>query len=261
MERADDYFPIRKNYFELSGKEREEQQEHAPLRERLNKQYDTFTAKWGLFHDNDNKEFIMLDSFGVEVFTLEMQVGKDIFKADIMREPIAFKKTDKNAKQTIAEALASSLNLYYKVDLSYIEKATGTDNKEIIKSLTGKIFYNLIVREWEHKDKFLAGNVIAKSKEIRSAMQKFSGAKKEWADEVNRWLDDERSNLDNEVDGVIVAFADLELWHGHTQGYRIIGSNVADILRSKYDAEWYGDTCNIRGGELHHDGTNHIYTG
>lgn len=182
MERANDYFPIRKTYFELSGREREEQQEHAPLRERLNKQYDTFTAKWGLFHDNDNKEFIMLDSLGVEVFTLEMQVGKDIFKADIMREPVAFKKTDKNVKLTVEEALASSLNLYYKVDLSYIEKATGADSEEIIESLTGKIFYNPIVREWEHKDKFLAGNVIAKGKEIRSAMQKISSVEKEWAE-------------------------------------------------------------------------------
>lgn len=46
----------------------------------------------GIFHENDNKEFIMLDSLGVEVFTIEMQLGGDIVKADIMREPVAFTK-------------------------------------------------------------------------------------------------------------------------------------------------------------------------
>lgn len=38
----------------------------------------------------------MLDSLGVEVFTIEMQLGKDLVKSDIMREPVAFKKIDPN---------------------------------------------------------------------------------------------------------------------------------------------------------------------
>lgn len=93
-DRAADYFPIRKVYFELSGREREEQKECSELRKQLNTLYDAFIAKWGFFHDNDNKEFILLDSLGTEVFTIEMQVGRDIFKADVMREPVAFKKID-----------------------------------------------------------------------------------------------------------------------------------------------------------------------
>ena len=79
-DRAADYFPIRKAYFELSGREREEQKEYPEFRKQLNALYDAFVAKWGFFHDNDNKEFIMLDSLGTEVFTIEMQVGRDIFK-------------------------------------------------------------------------------------------------------------------------------------------------------------------------------------
>ena len=67
-ERANDYFSIRKAYFELAIKEQEEQTEQPHLRERLNACYDAFVAKWGFFHSNDNKEFIMLDSLGVEVF-------------------------------------------------------------------------------------------------------------------------------------------------------------------------------------------------
>ena len=62
------------------------------MRERLNTLYDAFVAKWGCFHENDNKEFIMLDALGTEVFTIEMQLGSDIVKADIMREPVAFQR-------------------------------------------------------------------------------------------------------------------------------------------------------------------------
>lgn len=57
IERASDYFPIRKAYFDLSIKEREEQEEQPQLRAELNALYDAFVAKWGCFHDNDNKEF------------------------------------------------------------------------------------------------------------------------------------------------------------------------------------------------------------
>ena len=50
-ERANDYFPIRETYLELSNKEREEEQEHPELRESLNALYDKFVAKWGYFHE------------------------------------------------------------------------------------------------------------------------------------------------------------------------------------------------------------------
>ena len=76
--------------------------------------------------------------------------------------------------------------------------------------------------------------------------------------EVYRWLDDERSNLNKEVDGIIVVFGNLGLWNGRRQGYQILGSTIADILKSQCDdAEWYGDGYNIRGRMGHHDGTNY----
>ena len=76
--------------------------------------------------------------------------------------------------------------------------------------------------------------------------------------EVYRWLDDERSNLNKEVDGIIVVFGNLGLWNGRRRGYQILGSTIADILKSQCDdAEWYGDGYNIRGRMGHHDGTNY----
>ena len=80
----------------------------------------------------------------------------------------------------------------------------------------------------------------------------------EWTKAVYRWLDDERCNLNKQVDGVIIVFGDLGLWYGRKQGYQILGSNIADILRSSCeDAEWYGDGYNIRSRMTHHDGTNY----
>lgn len=181
-DRAADYFPIRKVYFELSGREREEQKEYPELRKQLNALYDAFVAKWGFFHDNDNKEFIMLDSLGTEVFTIEMQVGKDIFKADIMREPVAFKKIDGTETLTPIEALASSLNFYGKVDMGYIAQAAGKDEEEIIDTLQEEIFYNPANGEWEHKGKFLSGNIIAKQEETLSFLPDLAGKEKEWAE-------------------------------------------------------------------------------
>ena len=189
-DRAADYFPIRKAYFELSGREREEQKEYPELRKQLNALYDAFVAKWGFFHDNDNKEFIMLDSLGTEVFTIEMQVGRDIFKADIMREPVAFKKIDTAVTLSPVEALASSLNFYGKVDMGYMAQATNKEEEEIIEALQGEIFYNPAGGEWEHKGKFLAGNVIAKQQETLSFLPDLAGKEKEWAEASAKALED-----------------------------------------------------------------------
>lgn len=182
IERASDYFPIRKAYFDLSIKEREKQEEQPQLRAELNALYDAFVAKWGCFHDNDNKEFIMLDSLGTEVFTIEMQLGRDILKADIMREPVAFKKIDTTRKLTPNEALASSLNFYGHVDMDYIGQVTDMPEEEIIGALKGEIFYNPASGEWEYKSKFLAGNVIAKCKDIITCLQDLPDSEKEWAE-------------------------------------------------------------------------------
>lgn len=81
-----------------------------------------------------------------------------------------------------------------------------------------------------------------------------------WMTETNdRYLYDERYNLNKEVDGRILIIADLGLWNGRKPGYKIIESrNIKNILSSQCDyVEWYGDGYNIRCTASHHDGTNH----
>ena len=82
----------------------------------------------------------------------------------------------------------------------------------------------------------------------------------EWMVETNtEYLGDEQMNLNKVVEGRILVIANLGLWNGQKSAYKIIGSgNIKDILGYTYDyAEFYGDGYNIRGAEVHHDGTNH----
>lgn len=77
-------------------------------------------------------------------------------------------------------------------------------------------------------------------------------------DLLDVYLDDERTNLNVLADGRILVIADLGLWNGRRQGYKILGRRVSDILFDDADyIEWYGDGHNIKATALHHDGTNY----
>ncbi len=74
------------------------------------------------------------------------------------------------------------------------------------------------------------------------------------------YLDDERMNLNINLGMPIICIADLGLWDGRKDGYKIIGSgNISDCLYDSCDYDtWYvdevGDLC---CDAIHHDGTNH----
>lgn len=73
----------------------------------------------------------------------------------------------------------------------------------------------------------------------------------------NRYLDYERANLNQLVDGRILVLADLGLWYGRRQGYKILGRRISDILYDDCEyVEWYSDGHNIRATASHHDGVN-----
>ena len=70
----------------------------------------------------------------------------------------------------------------------------------------------------------------------------------EWTEVTNDNLTDERMNLDKQIEGVVIAFADLGLWNGRRQGYKILGHNINGIFNG----------FNIRGSLSHHDGTHYV---
>lgn len=82
---------------------------------------------------------------------------------------------------------------------------------------------------------------------------------REWAEVVDGYLADERMNLDKEVEGVIIAFADVGRWNGRRQAYKILGSTINDIFSiSEDNNEWFSDGNNIRGVLTHHDASHYV---
>lgn len=73
------------------------------------------------------------------------------------------------------------------------------------------------------------------------------------------YFEDELANLDKEIPGLIVAFADLGLWNGRRPGYKILTNNLKSILSINEDYNtYYADGRNVKATCHHHDGTNYI---
>src|SRR5699024_12199032 len=66
--------------------------------------------------------------------------------------------------------------------MGYMAQATNKEEEEIIEALEGESFYNPAKGEWEHKGKFLSGNIIAKQEETLSFLPNLAGKEKEWAE-------------------------------------------------------------------------------
>lgn len=115
-------------------------------------------------------------------------------------------------------------------------------------------------------------NIEAIAKEEKEWYEEEYGEELSWNEAIERayntnndYLDDEHANLDKEVDGYIIAMAfrssvQYGVWGGAgRKGYKLCGTNVADILTSSSDsAEWYGDGKNIRGEFSDHDGSDSV---
>lgn len=80
----------------------------------------------------------------------------------------------------------------------------------------------------------------------------------DWVEE-DFWqqLEYERMNLDKEVDGVIIAMANVGTWCGRHSGYKIFDGNIASILySSEDDVEWYADKYNVKMNSANHDASS-----
>lgn len=81
----------------------------------------------------------------------------------------------------------------------------------------------------------------------------------QWMNETNDlYLDDERANLNKQLDGDIIVFGDLGLWNGRANGYKIARANLNAVLDIDDDlVSIYGDGHEIRATGCHHDGRNY----
>lgn len=73
------------------------------------------------------------------------------------------------------------------------------------------------------------------------------------------YLEDEKMNLNKELNNPIICIADLGLWNGRKFGYKILGNNLNEIFNigNFDDAHWYAGKHNIKCIEKHHDGINY----
>jgi len=77
-------------------------------------------------------------------------------------------------------------------------------------------------------------------------------------DRASMYFQDECMNLDKELEGRVIAVADLGLWNGRHSAYRICGHNLNEIMDvGNYDyIKIYSDGKDICKTSIHHDGTN-----
>ena len=131
------------------------------LQEKLNGEYDTFTAKYGLISSNANKRAFSQDSSYCLLTSLEFLDDKGELKrkADIFTKRTIRRAETVTSVDTASEALAVSIGERAGVDLSYMAQLSGKTEGELTEELAGIIFKNPISEKWEPSDEYLSGNV------------------------------------------------------------------------------------------------------
>ena len=131
------------------------------LQGKLNEEYDTFTAKYGLLSSNANKRAFSQDSSYCLLTSLEFLDDKGELKrkADIFTKRTIRRAETVTSVDTASEALAVSIGERAGVDLSYMSQLSGKTEEELTEELAGVIFKNPIGEKWEPSDEYLSGNV------------------------------------------------------------------------------------------------------
>ena len=131
------------------------------LQGKLNEEYDTFTAKYGLLSSNANKRAFSQDSSYCLLTSLEFLDDKGELKrkADIFTKRTIRRAETVTSVDTASEAFAVSIGERAGVDLSYMAQLSGKTEEELTEELAGVIFKNPISEKWEPSDEYLSGNV------------------------------------------------------------------------------------------------------
>ena len=162
------YVTMSETYQQLYNYEAETHEASAELREHLNQYYDEFVEKYGNLNEKQNVKFILMDANGRDTLALERGENGRFVKADIFDHPVSFALDEVTSVDTPMEALSASLNKYGEVNLEYMSGLVDMDEDTLTQNLEGRIFYNPLVENYEIKDRFIAGNVVAKAEAVRS---------------------------------------------------------------------------------------------
>jgi N12 class adenine-specific DNA methylase len=166
------YIEIRDTYHHLYRNEAERLEANPALRQMLNRLYDGFSSRFGLFNDKKNLDLIKMDARGTEILSLERYIDGIAVKADIFNRPVAFNPNEITSVDTPLEALAASLNKYAGVNLGYMASLTGNTVDELKEELKGKMYFNPMTGGYEVADQFISGNVISKADETERFLER-----------------------------------------------------------------------------------------
>jgi len=163
------YIEIRESYHRLYDYEATNHAEDKEEREKLNRLYDAYVARWGELNKKANTDVIKMDATGLEMLFLERSIDGHFVKADIFDHPTAFSSAELSIASDPIEALGASLNKYGSVELSYMASLLPEmEESDIISALEGRIYYNPEAGGYEVADKFISGNVIEKADRLAS---------------------------------------------------------------------------------------------
>ena len=162
------YITLSETYQQLYNYEAETHEPSEHLREHLNQYYDEFVEKYGNLNEKQNVKFILMDANGRDALALERGENGQFVKADIFDHPVSFAVDEVTSVDTPLEALTASLNKYGGVNLEYMSSLVDMDEDAMVENLAGHIYYNPLVSNYEIKDRFIAGNVVAKAQAVRA---------------------------------------------------------------------------------------------
>ena len=166
------YVTLSETYQQLYNYEAETHEPSEHLREHLNQYYDEFVEKYGNLNEKQNVKFILMDANGRDALALERGENGRFVKSDIFDHPVSFAINEVTSVDTPMEALSASLNKYGEVNLEYMSGLVDMNKDSLVDNLEGHIFYNPLVENYEIKDRFIAGNVVAKANDVRAWIER-----------------------------------------------------------------------------------------
>ena len=165
-EKAQLYISMRDTYERLYAQEAERQEANDMLRRHLNTYYDEFTMRYGCLNARQNVKLLMMDASGRNMLALERSEGGTMVKADIFDHPVSFSQETTVMAESPEEALSASLNRYGGVNLPYMESLCDMARTDMLEALKGRVYYNPLAEGYEIADRFIAGNVVVKAREV-----------------------------------------------------------------------------------------------
>ena len=174
-EKAQLYISMRDTYERLYAQEAERQEANDMLRRHLNTYYDEFTMRYGCLNARQNVKLLMMDASGRNMLALERSEGGTMVKADIFDHPVSFSQETTVMAESPEEALSASLNRYGGVNLPYMESLCDMAQADMLEALKGRVYYNPLAGNYEIADRFIAGNVVVKAKEVEEWVKGHEG--------------------------------------------------------------------------------------